>query len=138
MANQNKSESGVTRRQFIKSSSAAGAAAATQFLFAGAGRAADDGKIRVGVIGCGGRGAGAALNLLLAPTQVIYPPPRSGYHTENAAPGARAKATDVEIVALADLFRDRLEHCRAQLKLVGNEVSERKCFVGFDAYQEVL
>ncbi len=138
MANTKESGIGVSRRQFI-SSSAVGAAAAAQFLFAGAGGgAADDQKIRVGVIGCGGRGTGAALNLLLAQTDVVYPPPRSGYHTENAAPGSRAKATDVEIVALADLFQDRLDHCREQLKLVGNEVSGRNCFVGFDAYEKVL
>lgn len=139
MANEDKSRIGVSRRQFIKSSSAIGAGAATQFLFAGAGRgAAEDQKIRVGVIGCGGRGTGAALNLLLAQTKVIYPPPRSGFHTEDAVPGARAKATNVEIVALADLFPERLADCRQQLKLVGNEVSDRNCFVGFDAYQKVL
>lgn len=138
MANEDKPTKGVTRREFIKSSSAIGAGAATQFLFSGAGRAAEDQKIRVGIIGCGGRGTGAAQNLLLSPTEVIYPPPRSGYHTENAKPGARAKATNVEIVALADLFPERLAHCRQQLKLVGNEVSDRNCFVGFDAYQKVL
>jgi predicted dehydrogenase len=138
MANKKKSEAAVSRRQFI-SSSALGAAAAAHFLFTGTGRsAANDEKIRVGVIGCGGRGTGAALNLLLAQTKVIYPPPRSGYHTEDAVPGARVKATGVEIVALADLFQNRLDHCRAQLKLVGNEVSDHNCFVGFDAYEKVV
>ncbi len=129
---------GVSRRQFI-SSSAVGAAAAAQVFLTGNIRATpDDRKIRVGVIGCGGRGTGAALNLLQAQTKVIYPPPRSGYHTEDAVPGARAKATDVEIVALGDLFKNRLDECRTQLKLVGNEVSGRKCFVGFDAFEKVI
>jgi predicted dehydrogenase len=137
MTNKRKPRAGFSRRQFI-SSSTAGAVAAAHFLFTDAGRAADGRKIRVGIIGCGGRGTGAALNLLLAKTNVIYPPPRSGYHTEDAVPGARLQATDVEVVALADLFQDRLDHCRAQLKRVGNEVSDRNCFVGFDAYEKVI
>lgn len=128
---------GLSRRQFLKRSSVA--AAATSFPSIGRGLGAKgDNKVRVGLIGCGGRGTGAALNVLLAPTDVIYPPPRSGYHTENAKPGARIQAKDVEVVALADLFKDRLEACRQQLKIVGNDVRNDLCFTGFDACQKLL
>lgn len=129
---------GLSRRQFLRKSSVA-AAAVTSFPSISRGVAAAGGeKIRVGVIGCGGRGTGAALNVLLAPTNVVYPPPRSGYHTENAKKGARTQAENIEVVALADLFQDRIDACRRQLKIVGNEVRKDLCFVGFNAYQQLL
>src|SRR5574341_315744 len=124
MSNSEESPSRVSRRQFVSRSSIAGAAMATQFPFIRTGRAAANLPIRAGVIGCGGRGTGATLNILQAQTRVIYPPPGNGYHTEHAVPGARAKAEIVTVVALADLFPHRLEECRHQLKSVGNEVSD--------------
>jgi len=126
-----------SRRQFLKSSSVAAAVTSFPSINRGLGAQGDD-KVRVGVIGCGGRGTGAALNILLAPTNVIYPPPRNGYHTENAKPGAKVQAQGVEVIALADLFRDRLDECRQQLEIVGNPVREDLCFAGFDAYQKLL
>lgn len=72
-------------------------------------------RLRVGLIGCGGRGTGAARDCV------------------SAAPG-------VEIVALGDLFKDRLETCRQNLADLGEKfkVSDERCFVGFDAYQRVI
>jgi predicted dehydrogenase len=69
----------------------------------------------VGVIGCGSRGTGAAIDCL------------------NAAP-------NMQIVALGDLFQDRLDSCRARLTELGDAVSISgdRCFVGFDAYHGVL
>ena len=137
MVKEERAESGVSRRQFVRGTAAG--AAALQFPFVSKGMsAAADGAIRVGLIGCGGRGTGAALNVLQATTKVIYPPPRTGYHTENAVPGALAKAENVRVVALADLLGHRLEECRRQLKSVGNEVSDGNCFTGFDAYEKLL
>jgi len=129
----------MPRRSFLKKSSAAGVAAAVPFPFVNVryGLAAVE-PIRVGVVGCGGRGTGAALNVLQARTEVIYPPPRKGYHTENAVPGAEATAQNVEVIALADIFRDRLEQCRAQLRAVGTNVREEHCFVGFDSCEKLL
>jgi predicted dehydrogenase len=127
----------LSRREFLKTSSVAAAATSFPSINHGYGAKGDD-KVRVGVIGCGGRGTGAALNVLLAPTDVIYPPPRSGFHTENAKPGARIQAKEVEVLALADLFADRLEECRQQLEIVGNSVSRDLCFTGFDAYKKLL
>ena len=90
-------ESSTTRRDFIKSSAvaAAGAAALAEHRFAVLGHAAPDAPVRVGVIGCGGRGTGAVLNVLQAATNVIYP--RTGYHTEDVVEGSARKAKGVEI-----------------------------------------
>ncbi|MDZ4753959.1 MAG: Gfo/Idh/MocA family oxidoreductase [Phycisphaerae bacterium] len=72
--------------------------------------------LRVGVIGCGGRGTGAAVDALTA-------------------------GQDVRIVALADLFQDRLDSAKNGLKehdAARATVDDAMCFVGFDAYKEVL
>jgi len=76
---------------------------------------APDGPIlKAGLIGCGGRGTGAAINFL------------------DAGP-------NLQIVALGDTFQDRIDNCRAAiLKAKGMEVAPDKCFVGFDAYQKVI
>ncbi|MDD8042342.1 MAG: twin-arginine translocation signal domain-containing protein, partial [Verrucomicrobiota bacterium] len=109
----------VPRRDFLKTSTlgALGAAAAAHFPFVTTAHAAADDPIRVAIIGCGGRGTGAALNVLGAGTKVVYP--ETGYHTEDAGVGARAAAKNVEVVALADVFEDRLRRCRTQLERVG-------------------
>lgn len=77
-------------------------------------KAPDGPVIKAGVIGCGGRGTGAMLNFL------------------DAGP-------NLQIVALGDTFKDRIDSCRDELKKQKNqEVPSEKCFVGFDAYQKVL
>jgi predicted dehydrogenase len=76
---------------------------------------APDGKpLKAGLIGCGGRGTGAALNFLEA-------------------------GNGLSIVALGDVFQDRLDGCRKQLKEKGKqEIADDKCFIGFDAYEKVI
>jgi myo-inositol 2-dehydrogenase / D-chiro-inositol 1-dehydrogenase len=70
--------------------------------------------LRAGLVGCGGRGTGAAINFL------------------DAGPG-------LEIVALGDLFEDQLAKCRTSLKAAREvEVADENCFVGFDSYRNVL
>ncbi len=77
-------------------------------------QAPDGPLIKAGLIGCGGRGTGAALNFL------------------NAGP-------NLKIIALADLFEDRLESARTKLKEKKNNIVEDKnCFLGFDAYKKLL
>ncbi len=112
----------VSRRAFLKTSAVASAAA-----FAGGcasmsktGPAIFDrhrppDKLRVGLIGCGGRGTGAAKDCV------------------NSSP-------NIEIFALGDLFRDHLDTCRENLAELGDnlQISDHRCFVGFDAYQGVL
>ena len=80
---------------------AAGAAALSQFPFLSAHAAPDD-PIRIGLIGCGGRGTGAVADALGAATDVNYP--SAGYHTENIKAGAQLANKNVRIVALADVY----------------------------------
>ena len=42
------------------------------------------------------------------------------------------------MVALADLFEDRLVECREQLEKVGIDVLKNRWFTGFNAYQKLL
>jgi len=106
---------GVTRRQFMQTMSAASLAAA----FSGRSdlHAAGNDRIRVGLIGCGGRGTGAAVDCVTA----------SG---------------DVVITALGDLFPERLEGSlrtlNETLKSDNLAVTPETCFTGFDAYKSVV
>ncbi|MFQ6034469.1 MAG: Gfo/Idh/MocA family protein [Sedimentisphaerales bacterium] len=104
----------LTRRNFIRASAAAGVAALalpTNRMFA-----AGSDKIRVGLIGCGGRGRYDTTNCLNA-------------------------AENVELVAMGDIFKERLEDCRTTLKKKLADkvrVTEDTCFVGWDAYKKVV
>ncbi|HEY3244252.1 MAG TPA: Gfo/Idh/MocA family oxidoreductase [Phycisphaerae bacterium] len=123
MSEQESNES-VSRRGFLKTSAAA-AAAVTLAGGCATGRSISAApamhtqrrpvRIRVGLIGCGGRGTGAAKDCVKA-------------------------SPNVEIVALGDLFRDHLDAGREKLAEVGEayQVSEDACFTGFDAYKNVL
>ena len=126
-----------SRRGFLKHTSlglagATAAAAVPRVHAAGA----TDLEIKIGLIGCGGRGTGAVLNAVGAATKVIYP--QSGYHTEDVARGAKIERKGIRVVALADLFQDRLERCRKQLTKLGVEIPDQRCFVGFDAYEKLV
>ena len=77
-------------------------------------KAPDGEPLRAGVIGCGGRGTGAAINFLNA-------------------------GNDLSIHALADVFQDRIDSCRARLMdEKGVEVDDANCFTGFDAFKQLL
>jgi predicted dehydrogenase len=105
-----------SRRDFLRTTSAAlvGGTLASTVNITGAWAAGSD-EIRVGVIGCGGRGTGAVENVL------------------NAAPGVR-------LVAAGDLFPDRLKDSLENLKKVGDKavVPAERQFTGWDAYEKVL
>lgn len=128
----------ITRRQFLRNSSiaAAGAAAASQLPFVTTSHAAPDDPIRIGLIGCGGRGTGAVADALGAATDVTYP--QAGYHTENISANARPTNRNLQVVALADVFADRLNACREQLQKLSCNIPNEACFVGFDAYKKLL
>jgi len=134
----NHSKTNVSRRQFIKKSGigVASTTVAMHAPFIISAHAAPDQQINIGLIGCGGRGTGAALDAVNAATNVIYPD--SGYHTEDAKEGAQAAAKNVKIVAMADVFEDRLLSSLQQLQKVGLDVKKENCFVGFDAYKKLL
>lgn len=131
-------ENSLNRRQFVKNSGIglAGAALAMHWPNIIVSHAQPDTPINIGLIGCGGRGTGAALDALNAATHVIYP--ATGYHTENAVEGAKATAKNIKVMALADLFPDRLQNCRMQLQKVGMPVKDEFCFSGFEAYKKLL
>jgi predicted dehydrogenase len=105
-----------SRRDFLKTSTAA--AVASGFARVPGAWAGGSDTIRVGVIGCGGRGTGAAANIL------------------GGVPG-------VKLVAMGDAFKDRLEGSQAQLlkdpKLAPMiDVPAERAFVGLDAFEKVL
>jgi len=128
----------VSRRRFLKRSSiaVAGAAALSDFPWVQTAHAAPDDPIRIGLIGCGGRGTGAVADALGATTKVIYP--QAGYHTEDLASGATLVNKHVEVIALADVFPDRLNSCRQQLSGLNITIPNEICFTGFDAYKQLL
>ena len=75
---------------------------------------APDGKpLKAGLVGCGGRGTGAAINFLDA-------------------------GNDLQITAIGDIFPDKLNACRETLKGKGQQIADENCFIGFDAYQKVI
>ena len=136
-----KKENNLTRRTFLKTSAVAGAVGVigtgtTGFLTSCTGEKKDtvvplkepgtyyvpelmdlavDGKeLKAGVVGCGGRGSGAAMNFL------------------NAANG-------VTIVALGDVFQDKVDSLADKLKADKNiDIPADKRFVGLDAYKQVI
>lgn len=127
----------VSRRRFLETSAAlAGATAMTQLRMAHGAGADALGEVRIGLVGCGGRGTGALLDALGAATKVIYP--QLGYHTEDVAEGASVEKKDIKVAALADLFPDRLEQCKKQISKLGIDVPASRCFTGFDACQQLL
>jgi predicted dehydrogenase len=132
------SQTETSRRGFLKQTSLglAGAAATSQIPLVHAAGAEGVSEIKIGLIGCGGRGTGATLDALGAASKSIYP--SAGYHTENVAEGAKIEKSNIKVVALADLFQDRLDGSRGELTKLGIDVPANRCFTGFDAYQKLL
>jgi predicted dehydrogenase len=109
------SRSGTTRRDFLAVSAASAAALAG---FVPAVHAAGGDTIKIGLVGCGGRGTGAA-------TQALHADP------------------NVKLVAMGDTFADQIEASLGHLKSDGDlenkiDVTPERRFTGFDAYQKVL
>jgi myo-inositol 2-dehydrogenase/D-chiro-inositol 1-dehydrogenase len=108
----------INRRKFIKSTGAAviGSATAINLGFATPIFGKSTNTLKVGLIGCGGRGTGAASQAL------------------NADP-------DVELTAMADVFQDRLDQSYDNLLKIHPgkvKVSKENKFIGFDAYKKVI
>lgn len=81
-------------------------------LFAGT----NSDTLRIGLVGCGGRGAGAADNALKADTNVV-------------------------VTAMGDVFEDRLQSSLRTLREAHGDkvkVTPENCFVGLDAYKKVI
>jgi predicted dehydrogenase len=107
---------GVSRRGFMKGAAAGAVSLAAASPFHPRAFAAGSDKIRLGLIGCGGRGT---------------------YDTGNCLKAAQG----VELVAMGDMFKDRLDRSRQSLSESAPDkvkVTDDKCFVGWDAHQKVL
>ena len=106
-----------SRRDFLKTTSAVAAGAVLGGLaMPRSVHAAGSDVLRVGLIGCGGRGSGAAVNAL------------------SADPNCK-------LVAMADAFEDRLKSSLNQLKLNKPRqvaVDREHCFVGFEAADKLI
>jgi myo-inositol 2-dehydrogenase/D-chiro-inositol 1-dehydrogenase len=109
----------IGRRQFIQKTAAAGAAVTTFGILnsANADTKATGETLKVGLIGCGGRGTGAAREALLADK-------------------------NVKLVAMADTFKDNIASAREKLKKseAGDRVvvDDGHMFDGFDGYKQLI
>ena len=110
----------MTRRRFLKTSTQITALAGLSVVTQAYG--ANNDRIRVGLVGCGGRGTGAAQDAMMA-------------------------GPNVELVAMGDIFMAKVERSLARLsKLKSNnkaiqnnlKVKPSHCFAGLDAYQKVI
>lgn len=105
----------TTRRTFLKTAGATAGTLTALSQFSGGVFAGSDGVIKVGLVGCGGRGTGALFNALAADK-------------------------NTKVFALGDAFRDKVE---ATLDSVKRSFSPQvdvgdRCFDGFDAYKHVI
>ncbi len=122
----------LNRRNFFKNSAAGtiGALSIPSFIISCSGaskeeklknvevpeilKTSPEGKsLKAGLVGCGGRGTGAAVNFIDA-------------------------GNGLQVTAIGDVFQDKLDECRKTLKNKGQEITNDNCFIGFDAYQKVI
>jgi predicted dehydrogenase len=110
--NENSTDS---RRSFLKKSSAVAAATiAAPYVGLSPRSYANSQTLKVGLVGCGGRGTGAAREALNADKNVV-------------------------LTAVGDIFEKQIEGSINQLeKAVGEKVKVENKFVGLDAYQKVI
>ncbi len=107
----------TSRRQFLKRTGQLAAATTLGSLALPRVHAAEDNTIQVALIGCGGRGTGAARDAM------------------------SVKQGPVKLVALADVFPDRVRNSYNGLKgqfAAQLDVPPERRFVGFDAYQQAM
>jgi predicted dehydrogenase len=107
-----------SRREFLKSGTvaAAGLALAGGLNIARTAHAAESSELKIALIGCGGRGTGAAVNCL-------------------------DSVENIKLIAVADAFADRAKGCAEELKKKYGakiDLPEDRIFVGFDAYQKAI
>lgn len=114
----------VSRRDFLRTAAAAGAAAAAVGV-ARPGYVAEAGPIRIGLVGCGGRGTGAVRNAISA---------------------GQAIGVEIRVVGLADVFKDRVDgafrnftqRSSPAARKSFSELNPDVCFTGLDAYKQLI
>jgi predicted dehydrogenase len=112
-------QTGVTRREVLQTAGTVAAASALAGVVIPHVHAAEDNTIRIALVGCGGRGTGAATDAL------------------------KAKGGPIKLVAMADVFPDRLGESHKNLsnnpeisKQV--DVPKERQFLGFEAYKQAI
>jgi predicted dehydrogenase len=108
---------GLTRRDVLKTTGTVVAASTLAGLTIPYVHAAENNTIQLALVGCGDRGTGAALDAL------------------------SSKCGPTKVVALADVFPERLKDKYALLKRTKDkqvEVSDDRKFLGFDAYKHAM
>jgi myo-inositol 2-dehydrogenase/D-chiro-inositol 1-dehydrogenase len=70
-------------------------------------------KLRAGLVGVGARGTGAAINFI-------------------------SSGPDLEIIALADVFQDKIDACRERFASFKLPIPTENCFTGFDGYKKLM
>ena len=109
----------IDRRSFVKSTTiSSGALMTVPFSLDAMANSFNNRKLKLAVIGCGGRGTGAVIQALKADK-------------------------DVELVSMADAFKDNLENSlKSILKefegIIKVKVKEKNRFIGFDAYKKAI
>ena len=107
----------TTRRNFLKTTGTVATASVLAGTIVPPVHAAVDNTIRIALIGCGGRGTGAAKDAL------------------------SVKNGPVKLVAMADVFPKRLANSFSALKKIKGDqvdVPEDRQFIGFDAYKQAM
>lgn len=107
----------ASRREFLNASSRIAAASALGMVAIPAVHAAEDNTIKVALVGCGGRGTGAAVNAL------------------------STKSGPTKLVAMADVFEHRLTGSLDGLSKRFDkqiDVPKERQFIGFDAYRKAI
>jgi predicted dehydrogenase len=108
----------TSRRGFIKTTGTIAAVSAFAGMVIPNVHAADDQTLQIALVGCGGRGSGAAVDAL------------------------NVKRGPVKLVAMADVFQDRLDSSYEGIKRdkVGHlvDVPDERKFIGFDAYKKAM
>jgi predicted dehydrogenase len=107
----------ASRRDFLKTTGGVATASALAGVSVPMVHAAEDNTIRLALVGCGGRGTGAADNAL------------------------STKQGPIKLVAMADVFKERLDDSYEELKKAHGAQVDVSCdrkFIGFDAYQKAM
>ena len=118
-SNETSARANCTRRDFVKATAIVAGGAVPLSVVATSAYGAGSDQLKIGLIGCGGRGTGAASDILKASDQV-------------------------RLVALADVFRDRLDSCRNYLSSDDHsnrdrvQIDDDHCYLGFDAYKQLI
>jgi predicted dehydrogenase len=110
-------KNGATRRDFLKTTGAVAAASALSGVTIPSVHAAGSDVINIGLVGCGGRGTGAAANAL------------------------SAKGGPLKLVAMADVFKDRLDSSLDAIKSEHADkvdVPDDRKFIGFDGFKKAI